>query len=264
MGSLAQIRNAAACIILLLPVFAFHAFAQEMQKKAPRSAGQGVSDSASAKRVTFLKAIVVDDRFSALRREANSQSEVIRRLRLGHAVFIIRGSGNNAGRFCRIAATRRTRGWIHESALVVHGRAGEDQRIMKLIEGNGDTFDRIALCRILIEHFPKSRLAPRALLLIGEEANRAAETLSQRSRKRLAEAGREEANASLREFYLNDAGLDRYSKLRVVFDFNGSTAEYIYDGKAYREIIRRFPDGEEAKLALKQLERGRQKMAERK
>jgi len=166
-------------------------------------------------------------------------------------------------KFCRVAVTRRTRGWIHESALAVQGRAGEDQRIMMLIENASDGLDRIVLCRILIERFSKSGLVPRALLLIGEEAERAAEKLSQRARKRLAEVGGEKANADLSDYYLNDSGLDRYSKLHIVFNFNQSMAEYVYDGRAYRDVVKRFPDGEEARLARRRLELVSQKLARR-
>ncbi len=255
MRSFVQFRNAVTFINLLLLVLASGVSAQE--KPAQR-----VSTVTPVKRVALVRAFIIDDRLSALRREPSLQSEIIRRLRLGHPVGIIRGKG--AGRFRRIAVTRRTRGWIHESALAVPGRTGEDQRILSLAQANGDSIDRIALCRILIDHFRQSRLTPRAQLLIGEEADRAAETLGQRARRRLGEAARDDANVKLREYYLSDAGLDRYSKLHVVFQFNESTAEYIYDGKAYREIIRRFPDSDEAKLARERLEAGRQKMAQRK
>jgi alpha-aminoadipate carrier protein LysW len=115
------------------------------------------------------------------------------------------------------------------------------------------------LCRLLNEHFSRSRLVPRAMLLLGEEAERAAHTLSQRAHRRLAEVPG--ADVRLRDYYLSDAGLDRYSKLGVVFDFNEATGEFVYDGKAYRELVRRFPGGEEATLARQRLELTSRKMA---
>jgi hypothetical protein len=141
----------------------------------------------------------------------------------------------------------------------VQGRAGQDQRIMKLIEGSSDGLDKITLCRLLNQRFSQSRLVPRTMLQLGEEAERVAETLSQRTRRRLAEV--RGADASLRDYYLSDAGLDRYSKLGVAFDFNESTGEFVYDGKAYREVVRRFPEGEEARLARQRLELNNRKMA---
>jgi len=224
---------------------------------------KGSATKTAAARVVYQKAFVIDDRLSALRREPGLQSEVIRRLRLGHAVYIVGGrSGAGQPRFCRVAVTRRTRGWIHSSALAMHGRAGEDQRIMTLIENASDGLDRIGLCRLLIERFGQSRLVSRALLLLGEEADHAAETLTQRARKRLAEVQMADATR-LGDYYLSDAGLDRYSKLHIVFDFNESIAEFVYNGRAYRDIVRHFPDREEATLARQRLELASRKMARR-
>jgi hypothetical protein len=207
------------------------------------------------KPASFTRAFVVDDRLSPLRREPNPQSEIIQRLRLGRPVLITRWSRRlGQPRYCRVAVTRRTRGWIHESALAIHSRAAEDQRIMKLIEAATESLDRIALCRLLIERFGHSKLVPRALLLTGEEAERSAKELSRRAKRRLSTTNVDNANAGARDYYLNDAGLDRYSKLRVVFDFNESEVEYVYDGQAYRDVVRRFPNGEEAKLARHRLQ----------
>jgi hypothetical protein len=218
-----------------------------------RAENPNKSGSPSTPAPAFKKAFVLDDRLSALRRKPDLQGEVIRRLRLGHAVYIVGTSkllGGNP-RFCRVAVSRRTRGWIHESALAVPGRAGEDQRILTLIEATEGT-DRIILCRLLSQSFSHSRLLPRTMLLLGEEAERIAGTLGQRTRRRLAEV--RGAVADPRDYYLSDAGLDRYSKLGVVFDFNESTAEFVYDGKAYRDLVKRFPKSEEAALARERLQ----------
>jgi hypothetical protein len=246
-------RNAAGPALLLLMLVG-PAAGQQQPKPA-----SGVD----VKRAAYRKAFVIDDRLSVLRREPGLKAEVIRRLRPGHMVFIITTTkpGADQPRFCRIAVTRRTRGWIHEAALAVQGRAGEDRRIVKLIESSGDGLDRILLCRLLIERFGQSRLVPKALLAMGDEAERAGQALNQRARKRLVEVVSANANASSRDYFLNDVGLDRYSKLHIVFDFNQSTSEYVYDGRAYRELVRRFPACEEAKVAGERLELARQKMA---
>jgi hypothetical protein len=246
--------------LMLVGVSASNFHGRQLPTRAPAHA-KSSETQAPAARAAYQKAFVIDDRLSALRRQPGLQSEVIHRLRLGRVVYIV-GASSGAGqpRFCRVAVTRRTRGWIHSSALALHGRAGEDQRVMRLIENAGDGIDRIVLCRILIERFGQSRLVPRALLLMGEEADRAAETLTQRARKRLAGVQVGIANR-LSDYYLNDAGLDRYSKLRIVFNFNESIAEFVYDGEAYRNIVKRFPDREEASLARQRLELASKKMA---
>lgn len=241
-----------------------HPLAQSSTQVSPRRPNQTIAQSQTTKRVSFVKAVVIDDRFSALRREPSLQAEVIHRLRLGHTVYVIHpGNDESHSAFYRIAASRRTRGWIYRTAIAVQGRAGEDQRIMKLIDGTSDGVDRIALCRILIERFGQSPLVSRALLIMGEEGERAAETLTQRSRKRVGEAASTSASLGLRDLYLNDAALDRYSKLRIVFDFNEQTREYIYDGRAYRALISRSPHSQEALLARQRLDRVKDKNARR-
>lgn len=257
-----KLRNGAIALLLLVVNSSLVAGQQESTPNRPANAG--TSSTQSAKRPIFSKAFVVDDRLSALRREPGLQSEVIHRLRLGRAVYIITSTKPKAEpRFCRVAVTRRTRGWILESALAAPGKTGEDRRIMKLIEGTKDGVDRISLCRLLIERFSQSPLVPRALLLMGEEADRAAHALTQRARKRLADASEENWNAKARDYFLNDVGLDRYSKLHIVFDFNEVTSEYVYDGRAYAEVVRRFSNHEEARLARQLIEAGKQKMAKR-
>lgn len=259
MSRLAQVTRTGTLITLL--VCASNSVAQQVPQRTSR-ADPSRSPQAKAAGPRYLKAFVINDRLSALRRGPSIQSEVIRRLRLAHPVYIVSISKAKPGqpRFCRVAVTRRTRGWIHASALAVQSRAGEDQRIMTLIEETSDGVDKITLCRIIIERFARSRLVPRALLLLGEEGERAATTLSQRTRRRLAEVPA--TDASLRDYYLSDAGLDRYSRLGIVFDFNESTGEFVYDGKAYREIVRRFPGGEEARRARQRLELAIRKTAQ--
>ena len=113
---------------LLIALFLIYASTAQAQSNTP----------ASANRLNrFIKAFVVDDRLSALRRDADMQSEVIQRLRLGRQVFIIATKAGRHGNptFYRVAVTRRTRGWIHQSALAVPGRRGEDER-RNLLDGS--------------------------------------------------------------------------------------------------------------------------------
>jgi len=153
-------------------------------------------------------------------------------------------------RFYRVAVTRRTRGWIHEAAVAIKGHTGEDQRILELIETSQGT-DKITLCRLLCQSFSRSRLVAHSMLLLGEEAERVAASLTQRIRRRLGEV--RDAVVAVRDYYLSDAGLDRYSKLGVAFDFNESTAEFVYDGKVYRDVIKLFPKSQEAAVARERL-----------
>jgi hypothetical protein len=84
---------------------------------------------------------------------------------------------------------------------------------------------------------------------MAEEADRASGALSQHARKHLKDVN----EVNLRDYYLSDSGLDRYSKLGIAFDFEPATSEFVYDGRAYRQILKRFPNSAEAALARKRL-----------
>jgi hypothetical protein len=215
-------RCATFSLLLLISVFASSGTGTTPKSPVNRAAQDpGRPPGATP---TLNKAFVIDDRLSVLRRKPDLQGAVIRRVRLGHAVYVVGTSKVTSGepRFYRVAVTRRTRGWIHKAALAIQGHPGEDQRILELIEASQGV-DKITLCRLLSQSFSRSKLVARATLLLGEEAERIAETLSQRIRRRLGEVS--SAFAALRDYYLSDAGLDRYSKLGVAFDFNESTVE---------------------------------------
>jgi hypothetical protein len=154
--------------------------------------------------------------------------------------------------FYRVVVSRRTRGWVHQAAIVRPDRAGEDERLLRLANSADSGIDRIVLCRLLIDHFNRSPLIPRALLELAEEAERAASSVSERARRRLSRLGKDGHMA--RDYYLSDAGLDRYSRLGLRFDFDEAAAEYVYDGQAYRDIIRRSPLSPEARVARDRLD----------
>ena len=206
-------------------------------------------------RVRYIRAFVIDERLSALRREPALKSEVRQRLRMGRPLYILetRSARNDEPVFFRVAVTRRTRGWIHQLAVGIPGRRGEDERVMTLLAGTRDGVDRIALCKLFIERFPVSALKSRALLMMGEEADLAAASLGGRARRRLEGAAGE--HLKKRDLYLNDPGLDRYSRLKINFDFDEATGRYSYDGRAFREILKRYPLSSEAGQARLRLER---------
>lgn len=201
------------------------------------------------------RALVVDDRLSVLRRDPDLRSQAIQRLRVGRQVYITGSGKTKAGEptFFRVAVTRRTRGWIHASAVAIPGRTGEDRRVLQLAETASEGLDRIVLCLLLRERFKSSSLVPRALILMAEEAERAAATLTRRAARRVATISPGDARTGLRDYYLNDAALDRFSKLRISFDFDQVRGEYVYDGAAYRAIVRRFPASDSAIIARQRL-----------
>ena len=55
-------------------------------------------------------------------------------------------------------------------------------------------------------------------------------------------------------YYLNYNGLDRYNREGVRFQFDRAAKTFSYDGAAWREIIKRYPNSSEAVEARKRLE----------
>ena len=247
-------------------------FAQNPASTAKASAQQNVRQASPANQVRFIRAFVVDDRLSALRPRADIKSPVMRRLRLGRPVYVIesRGAKNDQPKFYRVAQTRRTRGWIHDAAIAIPNRVGEDARVIRLIEERfseketaTEIFDRMLLCKLVIEEFSNSKLVAKAMALLAQDAERAASLLSRTAQKHPKRLGQENDRASLRDYYLSDASLDRYTRLGVHFDYLEKSGEYLYDGQAHRDLLKRFPKSEEAVEARRQLEIRQQKMAQK-
>jgi len=226
-------------------------------------AQQRPTPRAQTTHASFVKAFVIDERLSALRQEPDLHAPVLKRLRIGRAVYVT-ATRSGAAVFYRVAVTRRTRGWIHQSAVLMPGRAGEDERVIQVIEETGDGLDRLALCRIFLERFNHSRYAPRALLLMAEEAERAAASLTQHARRRLKMLDESHQGTEAEAYYLSDPGLDRYSRLRVGFRFDAAQTRYAYDGQGYRELIRRYPQSAEAATARQHLAELEQHLAKEK
>ena len=53
---------------------------------------------------------------------------------------------------------------------------------------------------------------------------------------------------------LNYHGLDRYNREGITFLFDRTTKKFSYDGAAWREILRRYPNSPEAAEARKHLD----------
>jgi hypothetical protein len=149
-----------------------------------------------------------------------------------------------------VNVTSRTRGWIQRESVVAPGRAGDDLRLFHLIERSHD-FDRIARARIFLNHFRRSPLRPRVLLLLGESAEALSEKLSATVTRKL---GNDELAAPEFSYYLNHSSLDRYNRQGVHFTFNPSTRRLHYDGAAYRLLLRQHPKSSEALAARERLQ----------
>jgi hypothetical protein len=207
-------------------------------------------------------AVVVDERLAALRNTPELTGRLVRRLGRGRLVAI-RGSRTTPDGvvFLLVNVTSRTHGWIQREAVVSAARAGDDRRLLDLINASSG-FDRVVRARIFLDQFPRSPLRRQVLLLLGNAADEQAAKLSREATQRLKDIsnaaedpGRVAFRTSTPEFtyFLNYSGLDRYNRQRILFVFDRTSKRLHYDGAAWRELTRRYPNSPEAVEARKRL-----------
>lgn len=197
------------------------------------------------------RAVVVDERLSALRASPDLSSKLIRRIGRGRFVSVLGWHKNSDGIvFYRVSVSSRTQGWIQREAIASSTSRDDDKRLAILIEHSSD-FDRIARARIFLDFFPRSSQRPKVLLLFADAAQQAAARLTRDASRRLD--GLNEA-APVFSYFLNYSGLDRYNRQGIRFVFDREQRRFRYDGAAWRELIKKYPKTPEAAEAKKRLE----------
>src|SRR2546427_262745 len=88
------LRGGGTLMLVLVSASSFHG--RQLRTRIPARSAKGSAIQAPAARAAYQKAFVIDDRLSVLRRQPGLQSEVIHRIRLGHAVYIV-GATSGAG-----------------------------------------------------------------------------------------------------------------------------------------------------------------------
>lgn len=211
----------------------------------------GFAENSFPQRVaTGRRGIVVDERLAALRRTPNLSGQLVRRLSRGRIVYIRNSRTTPDGVvFLLINVTSRTHGWIQREAVASPTHPGDDRRLLDLIEAS-QGFDQIVRARIFLDHFPRSPLRPQVLLLLGNTAEEQAAKLSREAAKRLSDTTN---NAPDFTYFLNYTGLDRYNRQGVTFIFNPTMRRFHYDGAAWRELLRRYPNSPEVLEARQRL-----------
>lgn len=200
------------CIVVVTLVFVFHddSIAQNQARRA----------------------VVIDERFSALRESPDVGAKLKQRLRRGRVVWVTENRRSRDGHdYALVAVTRRTSGWIASIAIVSRGRKSDARRLIELIEQTPDDFVKIRLARICADEFRFAPFAPAALALLARAAERSAERLTAASRKR--SGGNDDFAIA------NDVSLDRFSRIGV--RFKALEGRLVYDGAAWREIARLYP-----------------------
>ena len=216
---------------------------------------------AQSKRQVFVpgqQAVVFDERLSALRDKPDVKAPLKQRLRRGRRVGVLGAATAKAGaKFFRVAISRNTRGWVLADAVIRPGVATDAVKLMRLVGKTRDEFTKARLAKLYAEEFRSTKFAPKALMILGETAEGAAERLSRDAKRRVGDDDPDTGlNAVLtrRDFILNYVGLDRYNRIGVMFDYDAASDRIIYDGAAYRDLARRYPRSDEAQVARKRLE----------
>jgi len=229
-----------ASTIFIMWVFLFPLATTTTARKRPPTGGR--------------MAVVVDERLSALRTTPEFNGILLRRIGRGGLVAIRGEKRNREGIvFYRVRVTSRTTGWIQREALVSPSRAGDDDRLLRLIKGSED-FDRIARGRIFLDNFRLSKLRPQVLLLFAEAAEHAAARLSHDASRRLSENEMAAGGAPPFTYFLNFNELDRYNRQGITFVFDAREKTFRYDGKSWQELLHRYPKSPEAFEARKRLQ----------
>ncbi len=220
------------------------------------TSGQTFKIKKRNKHIPGQRAIVYDERLSALRTQPDVKAQLISRLHRDREVGIIGPARSVKGGpvFYPIAVSRNIRGWIIVEALARPQRTQDANRMMNLIEDTKDDFTRTRLARLAADQFRGMTVAANALLTLGKAAEQASIKLSRDARKRAGEPDEvTDKNLSERDFMLNFVGLDRYNKLGIMFNYDND--RLVYDGAAYREILRQYPRSAEAAEARVLLEK---------
>ena len=201
------------------------------------------------------RAVVIDERLSALRDAPNLTAKLLRRLSRGRVVAVSGLKKTPDGlTFYRVFVSRRSSGWLQAEAVATPVRAGDDQRTWEFVQASDD-FERISRVRLFIDWFPASPRRPAALLLLGDAAETAAARLSRDAGRRLEEDEMSARGAPVFSYFLNYNGLDRYNRAGVRFIFDEKAKRFHYDGTAWREITRRYPKSGETAEAKKRLDK---------
>jgi hypothetical protein len=244
------------------PFTVIHVLKRRIRLIAPLALAMVAAVTAAAQpgRKAFVpggRAVIFDERLSALRARPDVKAQIKQRMRRGRRVGILGvAAAKDGAKFFRVAVSRNTRGWVLADAVIRPGDAADAERLMRLIEDTKDEFTKARLARLCADEFRATNFAPKALLILGEAAEGEAAKLSRDAKRRVGEDDSgtgPNAGLARRDFLLNYAGLDRYNRIGVTFDYDEASDRIVYDGAAYRELLRRYPRSAEAQAASDRL-----------
>jgi hypothetical protein len=195
------------------------------------------------------RAVVVDERLSVLRETPDLNGKFIRRISRGDDVYVLGvKTSTDSIIFYRVRASSHTVGWLQSDAVVSTVRTGDDLRLWQLVQSS-EGFDRITRAQTFLELFATSSLRPQVLLALGDAAEEMAGTLTKEAQRRLDPDSLKQSAAPEFSYYLNYSGLDRYRRKNIGFTYDRSKRTFHYNGAAWREILKKFPQSAEATQA---------------
>lgn len=171
------------------------------------------------------RAILVDERYAALRELPDLQGRVVQRLRRGRVLGLLGSVRNRRGeRFYRVAISRKRSGWVHELAVIRAGNRRDAERVLALIDAVSDDYLKISLARICQREFRGLEAAELAGRSISSIVPRVAAKLTEEVRRRASVR----PPVDRRAFFLSYAGLDRYNRIGVLFDYDKETDQLVF------------------------------------
>lgn len=198
-------------------------------------------------------AVVFDDRLSALREQPDVKAPLKQRLSRGRVVGILgSGKSKSGSQFLRVAISRNVRGWVLAAAIARLGSAADGEKMLTAIAESKEDLLKLRLARLCADQLRLPTIAPKALLALGQAAEHAAETLSRAADRRLGDTV-PTSGLSKRDFVLSFNGLDRFNRAGVTFEYDEAGDRIVYDGAAYRELLRRYPRSAEAQTVQARL-----------
>jgi hypothetical protein len=201
------------------------------------------------------QAVVIDERLSVLRETPGLSGKLLQRLSRGRVVAVngLRKTPDGLT-YYRVYLSKKTVGWLQAEAVATPSRPNDDERTWEFVKASDD-FERVSRARLFIDWFSASPRRPAALLLLGDAAETASAKLSREAGRRLEEDEMAARGAPEFSYFLNYNGLDRYNRAGVRFVFDQKAKRFHYDGTAWREITRRYPNSPEAAEAKKRLDK---------
>ncbi|MCD9189011.1 MAG: hypothetical protein LUM44_21520 [Pyrinomonadaceae bacterium] len=242
-------------LLFLMVLFVFNA--QSQKRRAVPKPKTNVAQS--VKPITN-SAVVIDESLAVLRTHPSLFAESVQRMRRGRKIQVTGEKEADGVIFYRVNAQMpKISGWIQSEAVFGKFRRGDDERLARLIQASNG-FDQLEIAEQFFEIYPDSILRPAILLLFGDLCEETAATLSKNATRRLNNREMAASGAPLHSYYLNFVSLDRYRKLGIVFFFNSSTKNYHYNGASWEELVKKYPNSNEAPEAQKRLDALKEKL----